>query len=191
MLTKINSLKEHIWNTVVTRTFYMYMTLHKDCTAEHLQPAKILCEFLNTYMERSGLMHKVNQARVLRRVALLAGSWLALESWPLGIFKLIQKLCTLRTLATLYCSVQMVCANNVIHGKHLLSFWNWVWSLQPVTRHCYGDNQNYAEPVSLIHSASAAAGRDEACPLRPLGEDSLKLVPGRPTSETPSPVDCA
>lgn len=25
------------------------MTLHKDCTAGYLQPAKILCVFLNTY----------------------------------------------------------------------------------------------------------------------------------------------
>lgn len=149
-----------------------------------------MCFWTRT-VECSGLTHKVNQPHVLRRVALLTGSWLALENWPLRIFKLIETFCTLRTLTTLYCSVQMVCANNVIHGKHLFSFWNWVWSLQPVTRHCYVDNQNYAEPVSLLHSTSAAAGQDEACPLLPLSKDSLKLVPGHPTSDTPSPVDCA
>lgn len=146
-----------------------------------------MCFWTRTMGCSGALMHELNQPRVLRRVALVTDSWLALENWPLRIFKLIGTFFTLSTLATLHCSVQVVCANNVIHGKHLLfpsrtRFGHCSQSPGTVT---VTDETTRRLSSETLHSARAAAGWDERVLCYPR-RGLFEAVTGHPTSDTSS-----
>lgn len=94
--------------------------------------------------------------------------------WPLAVICeltswkiLIQMICTLSTLTTLYYFVQIVCANNVIYGEHLLSFWEF-WSLQSVMQALLPPwlNPTATKWGSLVENIFQHCWRNYVCPMQ-------------------------